>query len=84
MTDPAAAPVEQTYNDAYFTVRDGLRLHYRDYAGGSAGLPPLLCLHGLTRNVRDFAELAERYAPRFRVIALDFSGRGAASWTNWE
>ena len=80
MTDDVAAPAEQTYNDAYFTVRDGLRLHYRDYPGGSAGLPPLLCLHGLTRNVRDFAELAGRYAPRFRVIALDFRGRGDSDY----
>lgn len=63
------------YHDGYFTVRDGLKLHYRDYPG-SAERPPLLCLPGLTRNARDFADLAERYAPRFRVIALEFRGRG--------
>jgi pimeloyl-ACP methyl ester carboxylesterase len=63
--------------DAWFTVRDGLKLHYRDYAG-SADRPPLLCLPGLTRNVLDFAELAERYSPRFRVIALEFRGRGGS------
>ena len=27
----------------------------------------MLCLPGLTRNARDFADLAERYSPRFRV-----------------
>src|SRR5205085_1189131 len=32
------------------------------------------------RNVRDFAELAERYCPRFRVIALDFRGRGDSDY----
>jgi pimeloyl-ACP methyl ester carboxylesterase len=63
------------YQDGFFVVRDGLRLHYRDYPGAS-GKPPLLCLHGLTRNSRDFAGLAERYSPRFRVLALDFRGRG--------
>jgi pimeloyl-ACP methyl ester carboxylesterase len=63
------------WNDGYFVGRDGLRLHYRDYAG-SADQPPLLCLPGLTRNSRDFAVLAERYSPRFRVLALDFRGRG--------
>jgi pimeloyl-ACP methyl ester carboxylesterase len=63
------------WSDGYFVVRDGLRLHYRDYAG-SADKPPLLCLPGLTRNSRDFAALAERYSPRFRVLALDFRGRG--------
>lgn len=59
----------------YWTSRDGLRLYYRDYAG-SADRPPLLCLHGLTRNSRDFDVFAERYAGRFRVIAPDFRGRG--------
>ena len=66
---------EPRYRDGYFAVRDGLRLHYRDYPG-SADRPPLLCLHGLTRNVRDFADFAERHSPHFRVIALDFRGRG--------
>jgi len=66
---------EERYSDCYFRVRDGLNLHYRDYPG-SADLPPLLCLPGLTRNARDFAEFAERYSPRFRVIALEFRGRG--------
>ena len=63
------------YEDRYFTVPDGLKLHYRDYPG-SAERPPLLCLPGLTRNSRDFEELAERYSPRFRVLALEFRGRG--------
>jgi pimeloyl-ACP methyl ester carboxylesterase len=58
-----------------FTVADGLRLSVRDYPG-SAAEPPLLCLHGLTRNSRDFAGFAARYSPRFRVLALDFRGRG--------
>jgi len=76
MNDAAAA---QRYDDRYFTVRDGLRLHYRDYPG-DASSPPILCLPGLTRNARDFAQLAERYSPRFRVIALDFRGRGRSDY----
>jgi pimeloyl-ACP methyl ester carboxylesterase len=67
------------FEDRYFTVRDGLKLHYRDYAGASDRLP-LLCLHGLTRNARDWAEFAERYSPRFRVLALDFRGRGGSDY----
>jgi pimeloyl-ACP methyl ester carboxylesterase len=39
-----------------------------------------LCLPGLTRNARDFAELAERYSPRFRVIALEFRGRAQSDY----
>ena len=67
------------FDDRFFTVRDGLKLHYRDYPG-SSDRPPLLCLHGLTRNARDFAELAERYSPRFRVLALEFRGRGTSDY----
>jgi pimeloyl-ACP methyl ester carboxylesterase len=66
---------KRRYRDGYFQVPDGLRLHYRDYPGSDAR-PPLLCLPGLTRNSRDFAELAERHSPRFRVLALEFRGRG--------
>jgi len=66
--------VDQRYRDGWYRVPDGLRLHYRDYAG-SADHPPLLCLPGLTRNARDFEAFAERYSPRFRVLAPDFRGR---------
>jgi pimeloyl-ACP methyl ester carboxylesterase len=67
------------FADRYFTVRDGLRVHYRDYPG-SSDRPPLLCLPGLTRNSRDFAAFAERYSPRFRVLALEFRGRAASAY----
>lgn len=67
------------FDDRYFVVRDGLKLHYRDYPGAS-DRPPILCLHGLTRNSRDFARLAERYSPEFRVLALDFRGRGESQY----
>ena len=30
------------YDDGYFVVRDGLKLHYRDYAGAS-DRPPIAC-----------------------------------------
>lgn len=67
------------YRDGYFMVRDGLRLHYRDYPG-TAGKPPLLCLPGLTRNARDFEGVAERYSPGRRVIVLEFRGRGLSDY----
>ena len=76
----AATPASaRSFEDHFITVADGLRLHFRDYRGG-AGKPPILCLHGLTRNVRDFADFAERYSPRFRVLALDFRGRGGSEY----
>jgi pimeloyl-ACP methyl ester carboxylesterase len=73
MPDPATT--EPKFRERRWTSGDGLSLYYRDYPG-SAERPPLLCLHGLTRNSRDFAEIAERYAGDFRVITLDFRGRG--------
>ncbi|HYI42503.1 MAG TPA: alpha/beta hydrolase [Sphingomicrobium sp.] len=65
----------KTWSDRYWTSRDGLKLHYRDYDGRS-DRPPVLCLHGLTRNSRDFDGLAQRIAGDWRVIAPDFRGRG--------
>ncbi|MDX1711370.1 MAG: alpha/beta hydrolase [Rhodovibrionaceae bacterium] len=40
----------------------------------------VVCLHGLTRNARDFDFLAEALAPRARVVALDAVGRGESDW----
>ena len=65
--------------DCFVTVADGLRLHYRNYDGWK-DRPPLLCLHGLTRNARDFARFAERYSPSWRVITPDFRGRGGSDY----
>jgi pimeloyl-ACP methyl ester carboxylesterase len=55
------------------------RLHYLEWAGGDA-LPPVICVHGLTRNARDFAALAAALAPARRVLALDVLGRGDSDW----
>jgi pimeloyl-ACP methyl ester carboxylesterase len=67
------------YRDGFVTVTDRLRLHYRDYPGSAERLP-ILCLPGLTRNARDFADFAERLSPGLRVIALDFRGRGESDY----
>jgi pimeloyl-ACP methyl ester carboxylesterase len=68
-----------SWTDRYWTSSDGLKLHYRDYAGRD-DRPPILCLHGLTRNARDFETLAERYAGKWRVLAVDFRGRGLSEY----
>ena len=61
--------------DRNWSSKDGLKLHYRDYPGPH-DRPPILCLPGLTRNARDFGPVAERLAGAWRVIAVDFRGRG--------
>lgn len=60
---------------------DGLRLHARDYAGAAGDArAPVVCLHGLTRNARDFEDLAPWIAARGRrVLALDVRGRGRSA-----
>ena len=65
----------QIWKDRYWTSGEGLRLHYRDYPG-RADRPPILCLHGLTRNARDFEDFAAAHAGEWRVLAPDFRGRG--------
>ncbi len=70
---------KQRYRDGHVLVTDGLRLHYRDYPG-TAGKPPLLCLPGLTRNVKDFQSFAERFSPDHRVLVLEFRGRGESDY----
>lgn len=48
---------------------------------GPAGGAPVVCVHGLTRNGRDFDALAEVLAAAGRrVICPDLPGRGASDW----
>ena len=69
------------YEDRCWTSSDGLTLHYRDYPGPQgAAAAPVLCLHGLTRNARDFAALAEDLAATRRVIVPDMRGRGQSDY----
>nr|AGU11817.1 Alpha/beta hydrolase family [uncultured organism] len=69
----------RNYVDGYWWSRDGLRLHYRDYAGPS-DKPPVLCMPGLTRTARDFEGLASRLAGSWRVLCLEFRGRGESAY----
>lgn len=57
---------------------DGLTLYARDYAAeGGEGHLPVLCLHGFTRNSRDFEDLAPGIAGwGRRVVVMDMRGRG--------
>ncbi|HVQ07935.1 MAG TPA: alpha/beta hydrolase [Allosphingosinicella sp.] len=63
------------WSDGYWESNDGLKLHYRDYAG-DASRPPILCIPGLTRNARDFEGVAARLAGDWRLICVELRGRG--------
>lgn len=69
------------YSDGFWQSRDGLKLHYRDYAAAARDdRPPVICLHGLTRNARDFAGLAGRISGDWRVMCLEMRGRGESAY----
>lgn len=40
----------------------------------------VVCVHGLSRNGRDFDVLGEALAPTHRMVAVDMPGRGASQW----
>lgn len=40
----------------------------------------LVCVHGLTRNCRDFDFLAQALSDRYRVVCPDVAGRGRSDW----
>lgn len=67
------------FENGYWWSNDGLRLHYRDYAGDPAR-PAIICIPGLTRNARDFEGVAARLAGRWRVICVDLRGRGDSAY----
>jgi pimeloyl-ACP methyl ester carboxylesterase len=48
--------------------------------GDPANPQVVICVHGLTRNGRDFDALAQALAPYFRVICPDVVGRGRSDW----
>jgi pimeloyl-ACP methyl ester carboxylesterase len=68
-----------SWSDGYWQSSDGLRLHYRDYAG-EASRPPILCIPGLTRNARDFEGVADRLAGDWRLICVELRGRGDSAY----
>lgn len=40
----------------------------------------VVCVHGLSRNSRDFDYLARGLAEKYRVICIDIAGRGKSEW----
>lgn len=79
MTDKPLAQKPFAHRD--WQSADGLSLHFRDYEGAGDGRPPVLCLHGLTRNARDFEDLAPHMARQgWRVIVPEMRGRGRSAY----
>ena len=77
------------FSDYFYSAPDGLKLHARIYGENVRERWPVVCLPGLTRNARDFHELAmllshDRKRPR-KVVAFDYRGRGQSAYDpNWK
>ena len=73
----------------FFRVRDGLKLHITSYRARHPTGRPVICLPGLTRNGRDFRDVAHflsnnSHAQR-DVHTIDYRGRGLSEWdSNWK
>lgn len=72
----------QIWRDIYYTVHDGLRLYARDYGDRKSSALPVVCLAGLTRNSKDFHDIAVPLSRTRRVLALDNRGRGRSDYAD--
>lgn len=66
--------------DIQYTSADGLQLYARAYGPEDAPLT-VLCMHGLTRNHKDFEPMIEALGGRYRFIAVDVRGRGQSDYS---
>lgn len=86
MAEPA--PPQSGFEERTFTSQNGLRLYFRDYGPRDSRRATALCLPGLTRNSRDFHEVALRLAADRRVLCPDYRGRGRSDydpdWRNYD
>ncbi|MEM0921893.1 MAG: alpha/beta hydrolase [Pseudomonadota bacterium] len=63
--------------DRHFSASDGRKIAFCDTGGDG---PPVLCLAGLTRDSRDFEPLMLHLVPDYRMISMDYRGRGQSGW----
>lgn len=80
-----------SYQEKFISSHDDLRLYARDYRPYPKRLSkkPVLCLPGLTRNSKDFDEVAKAlYEAGHRVVCVDYRGRGKSDyddeWSNYD
>jgi pimeloyl-ACP methyl ester carboxylesterase len=55
------------------------RIAYNEW-GAPDNRHAVLCVHGLSRNSRDFDRLAQALEPDCRVVCMDVVGRGDSDW----
>lgn len=55
------------------------QIHYTEW-GDPDNDRVLICVHGLTRNARDFDALATALETDYRIVCPDIAGRGQSDW----
>jgi pimeloyl-ACP methyl ester carboxylesterase len=73
MNDIARSPRPTPHEDRHVEA-NGINLHYLDY--GTAGRPPMLCLHGGAVTAHWFDFVAGGFTADYHVRALDQRGHG--------
>jgi len=75
-----AAPEAQFFPASNPDGKSTRRIAYYDW-GSADAQKVAVCVHGLTRNGRDFDFLAEHLVSKgYRVISLSMAGRGESEW----
>ncbi|MFT7402758.1 MAG: pimeloyl-ACP methyl ester carboxylesterase [Hydrogenophaga sp.] len=70
-----------TVGDPVATTDAPRRLAYWEWRAEAADRAHVvICVHGLSRQGRDFDVLAQHLQPHCRVIAVDVAGRGHSDW----
>lgn len=62
-------------DEIFYRSPDGLNLFAKRYGPDDAPLT-ILCMHGLTRNHKDFEPMIEALPDRYQFVAVDVRGRG--------
>lgn len=79
MTTPTtAAPVKEK-SVLGLTTQGFHRVAYTEW-GQRNDQPTVVCVHGFSRNGRDFDFLASALQPNRRVVCPDMAGRGRSDW----
>lgn len=80
LSPPASSPTEPRSGSVLCLGPHGFhRVHYCEW-GDAENPRVVVCVHGMTRNARDFDFLAQVLARDFRVLCPDVVGRGRSDW----
>jgi pimeloyl-ACP methyl ester carboxylesterase len=78
--DSHRSPPPSGFRERTYRSQDNLELYFRDYGDSLDRRPAVLCLAGVTRNSKDFHDLALRLSAGRRVLCPDYRGRGRSAY----